>query len=230
MVKFTTFSITARCDRTGQLGVAVSTKMPAVGMLCPFVRSNVGAIATQSFVNPYLGVWGLSELEAGSSAEQTLASLAGRDPGMAFRQLAIVDRFGGSVAFTGDNCDTWCGHLTGHNYAIAGNMLVGAETLDAMQETFGATEDQPLAQRLVLSLTAGQNAGGDKRGRQSSALLVYGDEDYPALDLRVDDHPDPVAELSRLYGVAEQELIPFLSMLPTHANPEGMREQPSTQP
>ena len=221
MLKLNTFSITARCRRTGELGVAVSTKVPAVGMLCPFVRSGVGAIATQSWVNPYLGIWGLDYLAGGHSAEQTLAHLKERDPGMEYRQVSIVDSRGDSAAFTGEESDTWRGHLTGRDYAVAGNMLVSGATLEAMQADFESDDARPLAQRLLSALAAGQAAGGDKRGRQSAALKVYSTEDYPALDLRVDEHPDPVAELQRVYKVAQVSLIPLLDMLPTHNYPEG---------
>jgi len=221
MLKYNTFSITARCNETGELGVAVSTRVPAVGMLCPFVRSNAGAVASQSFVNPYLGIWGLEHLAAGHSAGETLAYLRGLDGGIEYRQLGVVDASGGSAAFTGAKCDTWCGHLTGPNYAIAGNMLVGGATLDAMEESFGAGDGAPLAERLLAALAAGQNAGGDKRGRQSAALKVFGSEEYPALDLRVDEHPDPVNELRRVYDVAKTDLVPLLEMLPTRDHPDG---------
>ncbi len=222
-MKINTFSITARCGRTGQLGVAVSTKVPAVGMLCPFVENNVGAVATQSFVNPYLGLWGLGYLRQGYSAEETLDLLAARDPGIQYRQLGIVDRQGRSAAFSGNQCDGWYGHRTGPNYAVAGNMLVGEDTVAAMEESFRATEGQriQLAERLLMALDAGQRAGGDKRGRQSAALKVYGLEAYPLLDLRVDEHLDPVAELIRVYAVAQESLVPLLNMLPTYDTPAG---------
>ncbi len=222
-MKINTFAITARCGRTGQLGVAVSTKVPAVGMLCPFVENNVGAVATQSFVNPYLGLWGLGYLRQGYSAEETLDLLAARDPGIQYRQLGIVDRQGRSAAFSGNQCDGWYGHRTGPNYAVAGNMLVGEDTVAAMEESFRATEGQriQLAERLLMALDAGQRAGGDKRGRQSAALKVYGLEAYPLLDLRVDEHLDPVAELIRVYAVAQESLVPLLNMLPTYDTPAG---------
>lgn len=222
-MKLNTFSITARCARTGQLGVAVSTKVPAVGMLCPFVESGVGAIATQSFVNPYLGIWGLDYLRHGHSAQDTLDTLMTVDPGIAYRQVSIVDTEGNSVAFSGDQCDGWYGHHTGPNYAIAGNMLVGPETLLAMRASFIAPENArlPLVERLLAALQAGQDAGGDKRGRQSAAVKVYHHEAYPLLDLRVDEHPDPVPELIRIYQVAQESLVPLLNMLPTHDTPAG---------
>lgn len=214
-MKYNTFSITARCSRTGELGVAVSTKFIAVGALCVFVKNNVGAIASQAYINPQLGISGLDYMAAGHSAHETLEYLKGLDAGIEFRQVGIVDSNGESAAFTGDECDTWRGHLTGSNYALAGNMLVGAQTLTAMRESFESDDSQPLSKRLLLALSAGEAAGGDKRGRQSAALKVYGSQSFPILDLRVDEHPDPVAELRRVYGVAEEILIPLIDSLPT---------------
>ena len=221
MLKLNTFSITARCERTGQLGVAVSTAVPGVGMLCPFVQAEVGAVATQSFVNPYLGIWGLEYLASGHTAPQTLELLKRRDAGLELRQFAVVDQHGGSAAFSGDQCDGWYGHLTGQNVAIAGNMLTGPETLTAMQDSFLTSEHQPLTERLLGALEAGQHAGGDKRGKQSAALKVFSTEQYPLVDLRVDEHADPVTELLRVYEVAKRMLLPLIAMLPTRAHPEG---------
>jgi uncharacterized Ntn-hydrolase superfamily protein len=221
VVKLNTFSITARCERTGQFGVAVSTKVAAVGMLCPFARAGTGAIATQSFVNPYLGIWGLDLLEEGREAEEVKNVLLERDPDPAKRQFAVVDRWGNAVAHTGEESDTWRGHHTGENFAVAGNMLVGEETLTSMARSFEGTVDAPLVERLLLALQAGQDAGGDKRGRQSAAVKVVDTEAYPYLDLRVDDHADPVPELWRVYEVAQESLIPLLSMMPTREDPAG---------
>lgn len=221
MVKLNTFSITARCARTGQFGVAVSTKVAAVGMLCPFARAGAGAVATQSFVNPYLGIWGLDLLQEGKEAEEVKNVLLERDPDPAKRQFAVVDRWGNAAAYTGGESDTWRGHLTGEDFAVAGNMLVGEETLSAMSTSFENTEEDPLVERLLAALQAGQDAGGDKRGRQSAAVKVVDKEDYPYLDLRVDDHADPVPELRRVYEVAQGSLIPLISMMPTRENPAG---------
>lgn len=216
-----TFSITARCERTGQFGVAVSTCVPAVGSLCPFAKAGVGAIASQSFVNPYIGVNGLKYLEQGLSAQEVLDKVLAEDPEPELRQVAIVDKNGQSVAFTGEKSDTWKGHLTGDNYAVAGNMLVGEETIKDMARVFEEKSDATLAERLLSALEAGQEAGGDKRGRQSAALYVVSTEAYPLLDLRVDEHGDPVKELRRIYKVAEKQLSPFINMLPTKENPKG---------
>lgn len=214
-LKLNTFSITARCHRTGELGIAIATKFVSVGMLCSFVKNNVGAIASQAYINPYLGVWGLEYLAKGYSAQETLEFLMTKDEGIEFRQLGIVDNKGGSAAFTGSNSDTWHGHLTGPNYSLAGNRLVGVETLEAMRDSFESDDSLPLGKRLLLALSAGEAAGGDKSGHQSAALKVYGNPEFALLDLRVDEHDDPVAELRRLYGIAEETLIPLMDSLPT---------------
>lgn len=221
MVKMNTFSITARCIQTNQFGVAVATAIPGVGALCPYARAGVGAIASQSFVNPYIGINGLDYLEEGLSAHEVLERVLYEDPVPELRQIAIVDRDGNATAFTGEKCDTWNGHLTGENFAIAGNMLTGQETIQTMKETFETTEEHPLAERLLRALEAGQLAGGDKRGKQSAALYVVDTEDYPLVDLRVDEHTDPVIELRRIYTVAEQQLFPFIGSLPTKEYPAG---------
>ncbi len=217
-----TFSIAARCPNTGQVGVAVSTKLLCVGQLCPFPRAGVGAIATQSFVNPYLGLHGLDYLAEGMDAAAVRDRLVNEDPGHSLRQLSVVDSQGNSASYTGSDCVPWCGHLTGDGYAVAGNMLVGEETIAAMAATYEANADQPFAERLVRALEAGQAAGGDKRGRQSAALKVMDVEDYPMIDIRVDDHPDPVVELRRIWGLYNQGFGEILKMMPTKAQPAGL--------
>lgn len=216
-----TFSITARCEKTNQLGVAVSTKLPAVGTLCPFAKAGYGAIATQSFVNPYIGINGLRYLEEKQNASDVLDKVLAEDPDPEMRQVSIVDSSGQAVAFSGNKCDGWYGHLTGDNYAVAGNMLVGEETITEMVKTFKNTSDLSLSERLLQSLEAGQAAGGDKRGRQSAALLVVDKEEYPLFDLRVDEHQNPVEELRRVYTVAMKDLFPLVKMMPTLENPKG---------
>src|SRR6185295_9646951 len=147
MLEVNTFSISARCARTGMLGVAVSTAVPGVGGICPFVEPGVGAISTQSWVNPYLGIDGLPLLRAGKSAQDVLNELIDKDPGRDVRQLGIVDSKGASAAWSGKNCTSWFGHLTGPNYAVQGNMLVGETTIAAMAEAFTRTEALALADR-----------------------------------------------------------------------------------
>ena len=221
MINFNTFSITARCETTGQFGVAVSTKLPAVGHLCPYARADIGAISTQSFVNPYIGINGLDYLEVGLDADEVMNRVLSEDPNPELRQVSIVDRNGKAAAFTGEKCDTWHGHITGNNFAVAGNMLVGEQTIRNMGETFEQTDDLSLAKRLLKCLESGQLAGGDKRGKQSAALLVVDKEKYPLVDLRVDENKDPVRELHRIYTVSKKELYPFVDMLPTLKNPGG---------
>ena len=220
-MNLTTFSISARCARTGELGVAVSTKVPAVGSICPFVRPGVGAVSTQAWVNPYLGRRILEELAAGRSAPEALARVLEHEVDREIRQVGVVDARGGSAAHTGDETNAWAGHHTGRDFSVQGNMLVGENTVEAMAEAFEGSLERPLHERILLALEAGQAAGGDKRGRQSAALVVFGAEDYPIADLRADEHPDPVAELRRIYEVAKRELFPFIAALPTRANPRG---------
>lgn len=221
MLNLNTFSIVAYDDTSDMLGVAVSTRVPAVGAVCPFARAGVGAISTQAWTNPLLGVDGLDLLEQGYSAEEALHKLLDADPDPGTRQIIAVDGKGCSAAHTGSETDPWKGHRTGDGYAVAGNMLVGEETITAMVEAFGASADEPLYERLIRALESGQAAGGDKRGRQSAALHVVKSEPYPYLDLRVDEHPDPVAELRRVYEVAKRELLPFIEAMPTRGNPKG---------
>ena len=217
----TTFSIVARCPRTGMVGVAVCTAVPAVGALCPFAQPGVGAIATQSFVNPYLGIDGLMLLKEGLSAEATVMQLLANDPGRDVRQLSIVDHRGTAATFTGKGCLPWCGHVVGDGYAVAANMMVDDTTVSAMTRAFEETVKAELPERLLKALEAGDVTSGDYRGRQSAALLVYHTEAYPYRSLRVDEHRSPVAELRRIFTLSEQQLFPFVDALPTRESPTG---------
>lgn len=227
--RLATFSISARCAQTGQLGVGISTKFLAVGALAPNAKSGVGACSSQSFVNPYHRIWMIENLSQGMSAEAAMEASLARDPQPAIRQVAVVDAQGGSAAFTGETCDTWCGHATGNNYAAAGNMLANGDVVNELARVFTETEgaDLPLAERLVRCLEAAQAVGGDKRGKQSAALLIVDTEDYPKLDLRVDDNPDPVVELRRLFTLFQDEFEVALEGLPTKANPAGTFDEES---
>ena len=220
-LNLTTFSITARDPKDGTLGVAVSTKVPAVGSLCPFVRFGAGAVSTQAWVNPRLGPLILGRMEQGESAKQALGRVIAGETDARLRQLGVVDAKGGSAAYTGRNTDGWAGHQTGVNYSVQGNMLVGEGTITAMRSAFLSAGGQTLGERLLMALEAGQAAGGDRRGRQSAALIVRGPEVFPLVDLRVDEHPDPVKELRRIFEVAKIELFPFIKALPTAQNPRG---------
>jgi len=194
----TTFSITARCPVTGDLGVAISTAVPAVGQRCPHVKVGVGAIATQSYTNVMLGVNGLKLMELGLTPDHALSVLLEEDEGRDLRQVAAVDARGRCFGYTGSKCVEWAGHIVGEGFVAAGNMLVGPETIKAMADSFRRSKGE-LSERLLAALEAGQRAGGDKRGRVSAALLVASKKPKRYHDLRVDDHPDPVAELRRIY-------------------------------
>ena len=220
-----TFSIVAYDTATGACGVAVSSRMAAIGSLSVFAHAEAGAVATQALVNPLLGVDAL-ELLRSRTAGDALGRVIGADPDADSRQVAVVDGSGRAAAHTGAQTHPWSGHRTGDGYAVAGNILTGAATLDAMAERWESAGESsraqdPLGERLLSALEAGQAAGGDRRGRQSAALYVHTGNPYPYLDLRVDEHGDPVAELRRVHGVAERELLPFVEALPTRANPLG---------
>ncbi len=216
-----TFSIVARDHASGMFGVAASTRLPAVGVLVPYARAGVGAIATQARTNPLLGYDGLDLLQRGYDAEETLKILLGSDPEPDKRQVGIVDSQGRSAAHTGAEADPWRGHVTGDGYAVTGNLVAGEEVILAMAVAFEASEGATLPERLVRALEAGQAAGGDKRGKQSAAITTMKDQPYPYVDLRVDEHPDPIAELRRIYEVFKVQMLPFVEALPTRGNPKG---------
>jgi uncharacterized Ntn-hydrolase superfamily protein len=202
-----TFSIAA-CDLdAGQWGVAVQSKFLAVGSVVPWAEPGVGAIATQAYANPRYGPDGLALLRDGLTADEVVARLTEADEGRDERQLGVVDGEGRSASWTGSGCMHWAGGRTGPGYAAQGNILVGAETVDALAETFESTAGLPLARRLLDCLAAAQAAGGDSRGQQSAALLIverdggYAGLSDTAVDLRVDDHPHPIEELERIHGL-----------------------------
>jgi uncharacterized Ntn-hydrolase superfamily protein len=197
---FHTFSIVARCPRTGSFGVSVSTARPAVGAAVPWVSAR-GAVATQAKTNTELGRRALALLDQGVSGSIALAALLDGDPERDHRQVHGVDA-DGVFAHTGQACVTWCGDQTAADVSIAGNMLSGPHVLDAMAVAFAASSALELPERLVRALEAAQVAGGDKRGKQSAALLVWSPDPRPHHNLRVDDHADPVAELRRLHDLA----------------------------
>jgi len=201
-VRLSTFSIAARDHVTGMLGVAVSSRVLAVGALCPFVKPRIGAVATQAWVNPFLGPRVLDLLASGMGADEAAAVALGGDRYAEYRQLNVVDAGGGSATFTGEHTDPWNGGCSGPGYAIAGNLLVSGATVEAMERAYIEARAANLGDRLIAVLEAGQEAGGDARGRQSAAVLVMCRTVVPYLDLRVDDHPDPVAELRRIYEIA----------------------------
>lgn len=204
-----TYSICA-CDLTsGQWGVATQSKFLAVGSVVPWAAPQVGAIATQSYANPRYGPDGLDLLRSGCSADEVVERLTSADAGREQRQLGIVDGRGRAATFTGSECQAWAGGRVGAGYAAQGNILVSAATVVALADTFTSSAGRPLAERLLDCLAAAQEAGGDRRGQQSAALLVvernggYAGLSDTLVDLRVDDHGRPVEELRRLYGLHE---------------------------
>ena len=207
-----TFSIVAADASAGDWGVAVASKFPAVGVVVPWARAGVGAVATQSWANTSLGYRGLELMESGLSARDTMERLLAEDEGRAQRQVGMVDRAGGAATFTGDGCTPWFGGITGEGFACQGNILTGPEVVEAMVEAYRGTEGD-LVDRLVAALLAGDRAGGDRRGRQSAALLVvrteggYGGYTDRYVDLRVDEHPDAPSELARIFDSYDREVL-----------------------
>jgi uncharacterized Ntn-hydrolase superfamily protein len=220
-----TWSIIARDEATGRVGIAVATRFFAVGAMVPHIRTGVGAVASQAFMNPHYGPKGLALLEAGTSAEETVARLTAADEGRDNRQLHIMDRAGRFAAYTGAACIDWCGHELRGAYSVAGNMLAGPAVLAETMRAYEAESALPFARRLLAAMRAGEAAGGDKRGKQSAALLIHDGEDYPLYDLRVDDHADPLAELARLEEVARQRWVHFRRHMPSRAEPSGLTDR-----
>lgn len=203
----TTFSIVAADLATGDLGIAVASKFLACGAVVPWASAGAGAVATQSFANTAYGPDGIRMMRDGLSAPQALAKLLAEDADRDGRQVGLVDARGGAAAHTGPGCHAWAGHKVGEGFTCQGNILVGQDTVDAMAAAFRAAEGE-LSGRLVTALAAGEKAGGDKRGKQASAVYVvrpkggYGGMNDVLVDLRVDDHPDPVTELRRLLDLS----------------------------
>lgn len=199
----TTFSIVAADLAAGDLGIAVASKFLACGAVVPWASAGGGAVATQSFANTAYGPDGVRMMRDGLSAQDALAKLLADDPDRDLRQVGLVDARGGAAAHTGPGCHAWAGHQVGDGFACQGNILVGQETVDAMAAAFRGAKGE-LSGRLAAALAAGEKAGGDKRGKQASAIYVvrpkggYGGMNDVLVDLRVDDHPDPVTELRRL--------------------------------
>jgi uncharacterized Ntn-hydrolase superfamily protein len=220
-----TWSIIARDDATGQFGIAVATRFFAVGALVPYIAAGIGGIATQALVNPYYGIDGLKLLREGRQPRDIVKTLIAGDSGRESRQLHIMDASGRIASHTGRECVDWCGHIEGKGFSIAGNMLNGARVLDDTAKAYTANQSLPFAQRLLAAMRSGEAAGGDKRGKQSAALLIYGDEEWSDLDLRVDDHTDPLAELERLEQVSRERWVHFRQFLPSRKNPAGITDR-----
>ena len=219
-----TWSIVAR-DRTGALGVAVASRFFAVGALCPAVRPGRGAVSTQALVNPFYARDALALLDSHIEPAEIVRRLTSADPGRESRQLHVIDASGRKAAHTGAGCIPWCGHVSGNDYSIAGNMLAGAQVLEATARAYESCANLSFPERLIAAMRAGEAAGGDKRGKQAAALLIHTTEDYPFLDLRVDDHAEPLDELERLFRMSLERFQPFVSCLPSRSSAAGITDR-----
>ena len=215
-----TFSLLARDPATGALGAAVASRFFAVGAIVIHVEGGVGACATQALVNPFYGPQGMERLRAGEGPDAIVAALTGPDPGRDQRQFHVLDARGRIAQHTGPGCVTWAGHVRGADVSVAGNMLAGPQVVQAMLDGFERAQGS-MVDKLLTAMEAGEAAGGDKRGRQSAALKVCTADPYPDLDIRADDHPDPLAELRRLHRVSLERYAVFRRFMPGKANPWG---------
>lgn len=219
-----TWSILAR-DGQGRFGVAIASRFFAVGALCVHTRRGVGALSTQALMNPLYGPRGIALLAEGLAPQEVVERVTAGDSGREQRQVHVLPAHGRPAAHTGSACIDWCGHRLGDDFSVAGNMLAGPQVVEATAQAFLASRGQPLAERLLAALAAGEAAGGDKRGKQAAALRIQGDEDWPELDLRVDDHAEPVQELQRLYRKSLERYQPFMACLAGRHDPVGLTDR-----
>jgi uncharacterized Ntn-hydrolase superfamily protein len=219
-----TYSIVARDPNSGNLGIAVASRFFAVGSVVPYICSNA-AIASQAFANPMWGVEGIKRLATGEPADAIMADFIHRDAGQAIRQAHMIDANGISVAHTGSDCIDWAGHRIGKDVSVAGNMLAGPQVIDQCIDCYQDNAGKPFAERLLIAMEAGEAAGGDKRGRQAAALRIHQHQNYPILDLRADDHADPLAELRRLHAVAQERMVHFAHTFATDDNFSGTTDR-----
>jgi uncharacterized Ntn-hydrolase superfamily protein len=213
-----TWSIVAKDEATGRFGIAVASRFFAVGAVVPHIAPGVGAVATQAMVNSFFGPEGLSLLREGVPAAEVVARLVAGDAGRDHRQLHVVDVSGRAAAHTGAACVDWCGHRVGDGFSVAGNMLAGRQVVAAAFEAYEGRTALPFPRRLIHALKAGEEVGGDKRGKQSAGLLVFGEELWADVDIRVDDHPEPIDELLRLEAVSRERYVHFRKVAPRRAD------------
>lgn len=207
-----TYSILARDPATGTLGAAVASRFFAVGATCLHGAGDIAVLSTQALVNPLYGFEAMPRLTAGEDPQSVLDALVSPDPGRTQRQFHILDAKGRIAQHTGEACVTWAGHVRGTDVSVAGNMLAGPAVVERTLAAFAASTG-PMTERLLAAMEAGERAGGDKRGKQSAALVVYTRDPYPDLDIRADDHPDPLLELWRLYRVSRERFAVFRRLL-----------------
>jgi uncharacterized Ntn-hydrolase superfamily protein len=219
-----TWSIVAHDPNTDAFAVAVATKAFAVGASCPFVRAGVGAVSTQSMTNRYLGPAILDAMARGLSPAAAIEGALAGDQGRGIRQVHAVDRHGRTAAWTGENCVMWCGSVASGGVSVAGNMLAGEPTIAATHASWKQNTTLLTPDRLMLAMEAGEAAGGDRRGKQSAAMVMVTTEDFPDLNLRVDDHTEPLVELRRLLEIWKVEGAPRIGVAPSKANPSGFTD------
>jgi len=220
-----TWSIVARDPQTDYFGVAVATRFFAVGALVPHVRGSKCAVATQAFVSPLWGMEAADRLAAGEMPDAIIRDLVARDQGQSQRQIHMIDARGHIGAHTGAKCIDWCGQVQADGISVAGNMLANGRVIADTLACYLDHPDLPFAERLLTAMDAGEAAGGDKRGKQSAALRIHRSEDYPWIDIRTDDHPDPLAELRRLYDVAHERYLYVADAMPTRGNFSGVTDR-----
>src|SRR5215831_5983502 len=220
-----TWSIIFHERDSGRIAIAVATKFFAVGARVPHVEPQKGAVCTQALVNPLYGPRGLRLIRDGLGAADIVRILTAPDAGRAHRQLHVMGADGRFAAHTGAECVPWCGHWVGDDFSVAGNMLAGPQVIAETVRFFRENESMALPRRLIGALKAGEKVGGDKRGKQSAALVIYNDQDYSELDLRVDDHVEPLLELARLEAVSREQWTTFRGFLGTRENQAGFYDR-----
>lgn len=219
-----TYSIVARDTRSGEIGIAVASRFFACGALVPHVSAKA-AIASQAFVNPLWGTDGLPRLDAGEAPDAVLADFKARDAGQSIRQAHVLGMDGSIAQHTGADCVPWCGHVSGPDISVAGNMLAGPDVVPATLDAYLSNDELPFVERLLAAMQAGEDAGGDKRGKQAAGLLIHKGQPFPDLDLRVDDHADPLSELRRLNAVAQERYRMFQIGIATVDNFSGLTDR-----
>ncbi len=220
-----TWSIIFHERSSGRIAIAVATKFFAVGARVPYIEPQKGAVCTQAMVNPLYGSHGLRLIREGLGATDIVRILTTPDAGREHRQLHVMGADGHFAAHTGAECVPWCGHWIGEDMSVAGNMLAGPQVVAETVRYFRENESMPLPRRLIAAMKAGEKAGGDKRGKQSAALVIYGNQEYSELDLRVDDHVEPLLELARLEAVSREHWTHFRAFMPTRENRAGVHDR-----
>lgn len=215
-----TYSIVAREPKSGQIGIAVASRFFACGVQVPWV-SATAAVATQAFVNPLWGIEGVARLDKGEDPKAVLADFVSRDAGQAIRQAHVMAPCGQMAQHTGADCVPWAGHVSAQDISVAGNMLTGPDVIARTLACYLSHPELAFAERLLTAMEAGAAAGGDKRGRQAAGLVIHAGQPYPLLDIRADDHADPLAELRRLLAVSKERYMMFKDAMATTQNFSG---------